>query len=105
LSLACRAGAAPSPRAWVNNGASTFCGAAYTTRRAALVYFPGDRRHANPWAADLYAKARARGKSNPHAERILARSWCGVIWRCWRDRVPYDPERHNALQRLVAVEG
>ena len=35
----------------------------------------------------------------------LPRSWAGAIWRCWQDRVPYDPERHGALQRLVAVEG
>jgi transposase len=104
-SLACLAGAAPSTRASGKHRAVTFRWAADKKLRDALVDFAGDSRHANPWAADLYAKARARGKSNPHAERILARSWCGVIWRCWQDRVPYDPERHNALQRLVAVEG
>jgi transposase len=104
-SLACLAGAAPSTRASGRHRAVTFRWAADKKLRNALVDFAGDSRHANPWAADLYAKARARGKSNPHAERILARSWCGVIWRCWQDRVPYDPARHGALQRLAAVGG
>jgi hypothetical protein len=27
----------------------------------------------------------------------------GYLWRCWQDRVPYDPERHRALQRHITV--
>ena len=103
--LACLAGAAPSTRASGKHRAITFRWAADKKLREALVDFAGDSRHANPWAADLYARARARGKTNPHAERILARAWCGVIWRMWQDRLPYDPERHRALQRLQAVGG
>lgn len=104
-SLACLAGAAPSTRSSGKHRAVGFRWAADKKLRSALIDFAGDSRHANPWAADLYAKARARGKTHPHATRILARSWCGVIWQCWQDRTPYDPERHNALQRLVAMEG
>jgi transposase len=103
--LACLAGAAPSTRSSGKHRAVGFRWAADKKLRDALVDFAGDSRHANPWAANLYASARARGKSNPHAERILARAWCGVIWRMWQDRVPYDPERHRALQRLQAVGG
>jgi transposase len=104
-SLACLAGAAPSTRASGKHRAVTFRWAADKKLRDALIDFAGDSRHANPWAADLYARARARGKTNPHAERILARSWCGVIWRCWQDRVPYDPAKHHALQRLQTAVG
>ena len=25
------------------------------------------------------------------------------MWRCWQDRVPYDPARHRALQRHITV--
>jgi hypothetical protein len=25
------------------------------------------------------------------------------VWRCWQDRMPYDPARHRALQRHVTV--
>jgi transposase len=103
-SLACLAGAAPSTRASGKQRAVTFRWAADKKLRDALIDFAGDSRHANPWAADLYAKARARGKTNPHAERILARAWCGVIWRCWQDRVPYNPDNHTALQRLQPAE-
>ncbi len=67
----------------------------------ALVDFAQDSRRANPWAEDLYRRARERGKSHPHAVRILARAWTSVIWRCWQDRVPYDPARHRALQRVL----
>lgn len=104
-SLACLAGAAPSTRSSGKHRAVSFRWAADKKLRDALVDFAGDSRHANPWAADLYARARARGKTHPHAERILGRAWCGVIWRLWQDRVPYAPEHHRALQRLVTVEG
>ena len=46
---------------------------------------------ASPWAARLYADARARGKRNPHATRILARGWLRVIWACWHTGTPYHP--------------
>ncbi|PZS31730.1 MAG: IS110 family transposase, partial [Pseudonocardiales bacterium] len=32
---------------------------------------------------------------------ILARAWLHVIWRCWQDRVSYNPARHGALQRIL----
>jgi transposase len=68
-SLACLAGAAPSTRASGKQRAVTFRWAADKKLRDALIDFAGDSRHANPWAADLYTRARARGKTNPHAER------------------------------------
>lgn len=51
--------------------------------RDAVTDFAADTRHANPWAADLYDQARARGHDHAHAVRILARSWLHVIWHCW----------------------
>ena len=69
--------------------------------RDALIDFAQDSRRASPWAADIYVRARGRGKTHPHAVRILARAWLGVIWRCWQDRLPYDPESHRALQRVL----
>ena len=46
--------------------------------------------------------ARDRGHDHPHAVRILARAWLYVIWHCWQDGIAYDPDRHGALQRLLA---
>jgi transposase len=62
-------------------------------------------RHHNPWAADIYDRARARGCTHPHAIRILGRAWAGVIWRMWHDHTTYDPTQHAALQRLINQQG
>lgn len=69
--------------------------------RDAVCDFANDSRHANPWAADLYNRARARGKRHPHAVRILARAWLYIIWHCWQTNTPYDPAKHRALQALL----
>jgi transposase len=71
--------------------------------RAAICTLADSSRHHNPWAADIYQRARARGKTHQHAIRILGRAWCGVIWRLWHDHDTYDPDRHTALQRVLAT--
>jgi transposase len=72
--------------------------------RRALTDFADDSRHANPWAADIYTRARARGMRHPHAVRVLARAWTSVIWRCWHDHAAYDPARHGALNRYLTQD-
>ena len=69
--------------------------------RDAVCDFANDSRHANPWAADLYNRARARGHDHPHATRILARAWLYVIWHCWQTNTAYDAAKHGALQALL----
>jgi transposase len=69
--------------------------------RAAVTTFADNSRHASPWAAKIYDDARASGKDHPHATRILARAWIRVIYRCWRDGVPYDPAAHGAAAALA----
>jgi transposase len=104
-SLACLAGAAPSTRQSGKLRAVTFRWSCDKQLRDAVTDFAGDSRHANPWAADLYRRARDRGHDHPHAVRILARAWLFVIWHCWQHGTAYDPARHHALQRiLVAAE-
>jgi transposase len=71
-------------------------------RQALCTLADSSRRH-NPWAADIYDRARARGASHTHATRILGRAWCQVIWRLWHDHDTYDPQQHTALQRLIAA--
>jgi transposase len=100
-SLACLAGVAPSTR---QSGKVTHVGfrwAADKQLRDAVCDFAGDSRRANPWANDLYNRARARGHDHPHAVRILARAWLHIIWRCWQDNTTYDPTKHRALQKLI----
>jgi len=102
-SLACLAGAAPSTRQSGKLRTVTFRWSCDKQLRDAVTDFAGDSRHANPWAADLYNRARDRGHDHPHAVRILARAWLYVIWHCWHHGVAYDPTRHHALQRVLAA--
>jgi len=64
--------------------------------------FANGSRAADPWAAEVYQRAIARGCRHPHAIRILARAWIRVIWRCWQDRKPFDANRHTARQLAAA---
>jgi transposase len=98
--LACLAGVAPSTRRSGTMEEVSFRWAVDKQLRDAVCDFAGDSHNANPWAANLYAKARARGHDHPHAVRILGRSWIDIIWKCWTTDTAYDPARHRALQRL-----
>ena len=71
--------------------------------RVAFCRLADSSRHWHPWAQDLYAQARQRHHEHPRAIRTLGRAWCRVVWQCWRNHTPYDPERHRALQRHITV--
>jgi transposase len=73
--------------------------------RTAIATIADASRHHNPWANDIYTRARQRGASHQHAIRILGRAWCGVIWRLWHDHTTYQPTQHTALQQLLATRG
>ena len=103
-SLACLAGAAPSTRQSGKLRTVGFRWACDKQLRDAVTDFAGDTRHTNPWAADLYQRARARGHDHPHAVRILARAWLFVSWHHWQDHTTYDPARHNALQHVLNTQ-
>jgi transposase len=100
-SLACLAGVAPSTRASGRHRAVIFRFSSDKKLRDALTDFAGDSWRGNAWAEQRYRQLRADGKTHPHAERILARSWAHIIWRCWQDSVAYDPARHGGYQRLI----
>ena len=100
-SLACLAGVAPSTRQSGKIKSVTFRWGADKELRDALCDFAADSRHDNPWAAELYNRARDRNHDHPHAVRILARAWVDIIWRCWQDGATYDPNQHRALQRVL----
>lgn len=101
VSLAGLAGVTPSTRQSGQVRVVAFRWAVDKQLRGAVCDFAADSRHTNPWAAHLYAQARARGHRHPHAVRILARAWLTIIWKCWTTNTPYNPTRHNALQALL----
>ncbi|HSK27036.1 MAG TPA: IS110 family transposase [Jiangellales bacterium] len=102
-SLAALAGVAPVTRASGKHHGVGFRWAADKKLRNALIDFADDSRHASPWAAKVYDQAIARGKRHPHAVRILARAWVRVIWRCWQDQTPYNPQLHGGAIQLNAA--
>ena|SRR5918993_451372 len=73
--------------------------------RKALATLAESTRQHNPWAKDVYLRARARGCEHAHAIRVLGRAWVRVIFRMWQDGVPYDPAKHGNLRRLRTAEG
>lgn len=100
-SVAALAGATPVTKASGKHRAVHFRWACNKRFRVAITTFADNSRHASPWAAKVYADARARGLDHPHAVRVLARAWIRIIWRCWTERVPYDPARHGNAVRLI----
>jgi len=98
--IAALGGLVPVTRASGKHHAVSFRWACNKRLRVALTTFADNSRHASPWAADIYRRARASGKDHPHAVRILARAWVRIIWRCWIDQKPYDPTRHEGARAL-----
>ena len=103
--LAAEAGAVPVTYQSGKTRSVSFRWACNNRLRQAITCLADNSRHANAWAQSLYAAARARGCDHPHAIRILARAWLGVIWRAWTDRKPYDPKLHNAALKLIPNAG
>jgi len=103
--LVAEAGAAPVTYQSGKTRSVSFRWACNHRLRQAITCLADNSRHANAWARSIYAAARARGCDHPHATRILARAWLGVIWRAWTDRKPYDPALHNATLKLASGGG
>jgi transposase len=52
------------------------------------------------WARAYYDQMRARGNSHHAALRALAFKWIRILFRCWKDRTPYDEATYiDALRR------
>lgn len=52
--------------------------------------FAGQSVLKSVWARAYYQQQRQRGKSHHAALRALAYKWIRIIYRCWKDRTPYD---------------
>lgn len=103
--LAAEAGVSPVTYAAGKHRSVVFRFACNHRLRRALTCFADQSRHANPWAAHVYQRARARGCDHPHAIRILARAWVRVLWRAWYTRIPYQPHLHRSAAAFNATTG
>ena len=99
--VAALAGLTPVTRESGKHRAVHFRWACNKRFRTAITTFADNSRHASPWAAQVYQRARDRGHDHPHAIRVLARAWIRVIYRCWVNHEPYDPTRHGNAAALA----
>jgi transposase len=103
--LAAEAGVAPVTFKSGKQCSVTFRWACNHRLRRAITCLADNSRHGNPWAADVYHRARARGCDHPHAIRILARAWVRVLWRAWFTKTPYQPHLHRSAAALNIATG
>jgi len=104
-SLAADGGQAPVTKQSGKHRAVSFRWACDKRLRNHLGVLADSTRHWHPWAHDVYQRAIDRGADHPHAIRILGRAWTRVLWRCWHDHTPYNPNQHGNLTRLHTTKG
>jgi len=46
------------------------------------------------WARGYYDQKKTEGKHHHAAVRALAYRWIRIIYRCWKDRIPYDEDKY-----------
>jgi transposase len=51
------------------------------------------------WARAYYDQQRSRGNDHHAALRALAYKWIRILFRCWKDRRPYDDATYTAALR------
>jgi len=57
------------------------------------------------WARQHYQHQRDKGKGHHAAIRSVAFKWIRILYRCWKDRTPYDHDRYRqALARRRAPQ-
>lgn len=92
--LLAEAGQAPVTRASGRSCRVRFRYAANGRLREAVMWWSYNSLKESSWARDGYAAARERGQHKYRALRGLGSRWLRVLWRCWTDRVTYDPAVH-----------
>jgi transposase len=103
--LAAEAGVAPVTYESGKHRSVVFRFACNHRLRRAITCLADQTRHALPWAADVYHRARSRGCDHAHAIRILARAWVRVLWRAWYTRTPYQPHLHRNAAAFNTTAG
>jgi transposase len=56
--------------------------------------FADQARRFCAWSKAYYQQQRDRGKGHHAAVRALAYKWIRIMFRCWKDQVPYDDQRY-----------
>lgn len=68
--------------------------------RQTFVELAGQTINKSFWAGEFYRQQRAKGCSYQSAVRALAYKWIRILFRCWKNRQPYDESTYlKALER------
>jgi transposase len=98
--LAAYSGIAPVTRQSGKSKSIHFRRACPTFLRQTFHEFAAHSIAQSAWARQFYDQQRAKGKRHHAAVRSLAFKWIRVLFRCWKNRTPYDEARYlDALQR------
>jgi transposase len=101
--LLAEAGLAPVTRASGRMHQVRFRYAANSRMRHAIDWWAFTSTRQVEWAREAYEDGRARGQGKYRALRGLGARWARVLWRCWIDGVPYDPDKHPAAKKRQAA--
>lgn len=101
--LLAEAGLAPVTRASGRSRSVRFRYAANTRLREATMWWAFNSMKDSPWAAQAFKLARGRGQPYHRALRGLSARWTRILWRCWTDRLPYDPAKHTSAAALITA--
>lgn len=52
------------------------------------------------WAREYFDQQRAKGVGRHAIYRALAYKWIRILFRCWKDRTPYDEQRYLTARQL-----
>ncbi len=61
-----------------------------TFLRQSFVEWAGQSIQGSSWANAYYQRQKERGKSHQVAIRALAFKWIRILFRCWKNRTPYN---------------
>jgi transposase len=68
--------------------------------RQSFVEWAGETIPRSFWAKAYYQQQRNKGLSHQAAVRALAFKWIRILYRCWKERTPYNETLYlNALQK------
>jgi transposase len=67
--------------------------------RQTFVEWAGLTVRYSAWAGCYYDHMRKKGKHHAAIIRSLAFKWIRILWKCWKDGIPYDETRY--LKQLI----
>lgn len=62
--------------------------------RQTFVEWANQTRQSSFWASAFYDQQKRAGKTHQKAIRALAFKWIRILFRCWKDRTPYDEVKY-----------